>query len=130
VDPLIRKLDDGVANVRAEAIRSLRRIGDERALDALKRYAMDPERAFDEQKEALAAVLALTEDDVAALVELARSPDPQFRRHVIRGIGAMGDRSAVPELRSLLRRERDWRVRRELRTAIAQVAARSRAAEN
>ena len=118
VEPLMKSLDDEATSVRLEAIRSLRQIRAPASVEELKSHAMSPDFGFDEQREALAAVLEIVDDDARALLDMMETPVPRVRQHLARGLGALGDESILSEMQRLLRRERNWNVRRELRRAI------------
>lgn len=130
VEELAALLDDSDKDVRLEVIRSLRRLADPRALDPLESHggaavALD----LDERREALAAALALTDDDAGTILDMMTASDPQFRVHLAQGLGALGTGGDIPRISALLRQERNWRVRRAIRSAVASIRRRARSTQ-
>src|SRR5690606_2764331 len=127
--PLVAVLNDTEGSVRLDAIRSLGRIADERALSALVTFASDGAREDEERLEAGNAIARLNGSaEASALLRLLGAGDAGIRRQVIGALGGAGDALVLPALRRERASERDRDTRRAIDAAIEAVEARMREA--
>lgn len=126
--PLAQALSDSAPNVRLEAVRSLARIADPVAMDALVARVRDQDEVLETRLEAVNAIAAVQSPDKAnALVRLLDESNLDVRMQVVRALGQVGDALVIPALRRLQGRPGNTRIGTAIRQAIAQIDARTNA---
>lgn len=124
--PLAEALADPAPNVRLEAVRSLARIADPVAMDALVLRVRDEDESLETRLEAVNAIAAVQSPDKAnALVRLLDQANLDVRMQVVRALGQVGDALVIPALRRLQGRPGNTRIGTAVRQAISQIESRT-----
>jgi HEAT repeat protein len=126
--PLAVALADTAPAVRLEAVRSLARLGDPVAMDALTRLVQNADEQTETRLEGVNALAAVQSPDKAnALVRLLEVSDNEVRLHVIRALGQVGDALVIPPLRRAQTRPGGTRLAPAIREAISLIEGRAAA---
>ena len=124
--PLITLLRDPEQDVRLDAIRSLGRLRDPAALQALEAFTRNGEERMEERLEAVNSISTLDgPEKVNALVRLIGFSESQIRLRAVTALGTVGDALVIPSLRQQRARETEANVRTAIDGAVESIQHRA-----